>query len=218
MAATTTSPGNGQPVTTYTSLSTANGATGIGLTNYMAMLGTHIDPTATGPSGGTKSASSSASNNGAMTFRGTSFDQGRKLAGLTDGASRRRWRVKPRRSGCRRGTMGPPIGYAVQCHGNLTGVLVNPPASSTTTGNVNGLNVNGKWVVGSNGTTTNGAGHAINVGPSPTTPQAVYMPTGSVSDPNIYVSPHVGSQQRPRRRHCATRLWRRPRRRFDRRH
>jgi prepilin-type N-terminal cleavage/methylation domain-containing protein len=185
VAATATSPGNGQPVTTYTSLSTLNGATGIGLTNYMAMLGTHIDPTATGPSGGTKSASSTASNNGAMTFRGTSFDQGRKLAGLTDGASKTPLAGETKEKRLSSWYDGTANWLCGARHGNLTGVLVNPPASSTTTGNVNGLNVNGKWVVGSNGTTTNGAGHAINVGPSPTTPQAVYMPTGSVSDPNI---------------------------------
>ena len=52
---------------------------------------------------------------------------------------------------------------------------------------VNGLSVIGKWVVGPNGTTTIGSGHAINVGPSPTTPQAIYMPKSgpSVLDPNI---------------------------------
>ena len=78
---TATSPGTGQPVTNYQTSGTLNMGTGTAITNYNAMLGTHIDPTS-------KSASNTNSNNGAMTFRGTSFDQGRKLASLSDGASK----------------------------------------------------------------------------------------------------------------------------------
>ena len=107
-----------------------NNGTGIGLTNYMAMLGTHIDPTATGPSGGTKSASSSASNNGAMTFRGISFDQGRKLAGLSDGASKTPLAGETKEKRLSSWYDGTANWLCGARHGNLTGVLVNPPASS----------------------------------------------------------------------------------------
>jgi len=60
-------------------LATANGAKGIALTNYNAILGTHIDP---------DKKSASVPNNGGMMFRGTMFDQGRKLAAMTDGTSK----------------------------------------------------------------------------------------------------------------------------------
>ena len=62
---------------------------------------------------------------------------------------------------------------------------MTPPASlSTSTTPVNGLVTTGKWVVGTTGSTTGGYGHAINVGPSPTTPQAIYLPKAyGVADP-----------------------------------
>jgi hypothetical protein len=52
-----------------------------------------------------------------------------------------------------------------------------------------GLSVGGHWVVGSNGTNAPaGCGHALNVGPSATTSQTIYMPRAgpSVLDPNLY--------------------------------
>ena len=116
--ATSTLPGTGDPIMAYQSIGVLWGGTGVAITNYQAMLGTHIDPIATGPSGVTKSASSTASNNGAMMFRGTSFDQGRKLAALSDGAPRLRWLAKRRKSAFRRGTMAHLTGSAV--HGTAT--------------------------------------------------------------------------------------------------
>ena len=161
----------------------ANNGTGVALTNYQAMLGTHIDPNAAAPYPA-KSASSPNSNNGAMTFRGTSFDQGRKLAGLSDGASKTPLAGETKEKRLASWYDGTCNWLVAARHGNNTGAAVNPPANNTTTGNVNGLNVNGKWVVGSNGQTTNGAGHGINVGPSPTTPQAIYLPKAyGVADP-----------------------------------
>ena len=123
--------GTGQPVTTY-EISTSmpggvNNGTGIAITNYQAMLGTHIDPNVTGPSGTTKSASSTASNNGAMMFRGMSFDQGRKLAALSDGASKTplAGETKEKRvASWYDGTFNWLCGAR---HGSPTGTYVNPP-------------------------------------------------------------------------------------------
>ena len=119
-----------------------------------------------------------------MSFRGTSFDQGRKLAGLSDGASKTPLAGETKEKRLASWYDGTCNWLVAARHGNNTGAAVNPPANNTTTGNVNGLNVNGKWVVGSNGQTTNGAGHGINVGPSPTTPQAIFLPKAyGVADP-----------------------------------
>jgi prepilin-type N-terminal cleavage/methylation domain-containing protein len=183
VVASPTSPGTGQPVTNYTAPGTLNNGTGVALTNYQAMLGTHIDPNASAPYPA-KSASSPNSNNGAMSFRGTSFDQGRKLASLSDGASKTPLAGETKEKRLASWYDGTCNWLVAARHGNNTGAAVNPPANNTTTGNVNGLNVNGKWVVGTNGQTTNGAGHGINVGPSPTTPQAIYLPKAyGVADP-----------------------------------
>ena len=133
-----------------------------------------------------KSASNTKSNNGAVTFRGTSFDQGRKLASLSDGASKTPLAAETKEKRLASWYDGTCNWLVAARHGNNTGQLVNPPANNTTTGTVNGLSVNGKWVVGSNGQTTSGAGHSINVGPSPTTPQAIYMPKNSCTDPVLY--------------------------------
>ena len=120
-----------------------------------------------------------------MAFRGTSFDQGRKLASLTDGTSKTPLAGETKEKRLSSWYDGTCNWLVAARHGNATtGTSINPPASNTTTGNVNGLNVNGKWVVGTNGTTTNGAGHSINVGPSPTTPLAIYLPKAyGVTDP-----------------------------------
>ncbi len=62
-------------------------ALGIASTSYNAILGTHIDVSA-GTVFSARSASLDNSNNGGMKFRGTAFDQGFKLAELSDGLSK----------------------------------------------------------------------------------------------------------------------------------
>jgi type II secretory pathway pseudopilin PulG len=62
-------------------IATANGAAGIAITNYNAILGTHIDNVGPAvPPFPVKSASLPNSNNGGMKFRGAVYDQGFRLA------------------------------------------------------------------------------------------------------------------------------------------
>ena len=80
----------GGPIANYDApFAFAAGAAGLAITNYQAVLGTHIDDI--GPAVAPyplKSASLPNSNNGAMLFRGVGFDIGRKLAAITDGTSK----------------------------------------------------------------------------------------------------------------------------------
>ncbi len=61
-----------------------------GITNYMAIAGTHFfaqaTPTATQPA--TNKMTDPTTNNGGMQYKGAAFDNGRKLAALTDGTSK----------------------------------------------------------------------------------------------------------------------------------
>ena len=184
-AASASVPGTGDPVTSYTAVGQLNSGTGVAITNYQAMLGTHIDPAASAPYPA-KSASSPNSNNGAMAFRGTSFDVGRKLAALSDGASKTPLAGETKEKRVSSWYDGTYNWLVAARHGNpTTGAAINPPATlSNNATPVNGLSVLGKWVVGTNGQTNTGTGHSINVGPSPTTPLAIYMPKSyGVADP-----------------------------------
>jgi hypothetical protein len=122
-----------------------------------------------------------------MAFRGTGFDQGRKLAAMSDGASKTplAGETKEKRiSSWYDGTFNWLVGAK---HGTTLGALIPVPATlvTTTPSNVNGLSVVGKWIVGTTGQSSNTSGHAINVGPSPTTPQAIYMPKNACLDPAV---------------------------------
>jgi hypothetical protein len=83
----------------------ANGAKGIAVTSYNAILGTHIDDV--GPAVAPyalKSASLPNSNNGGMLFRGTRYDYGVELSAITDGLSKTPLVVETASAGSRPGT------------------------------------------------------------------------------------------------------------------
>ena len=173
---------------TYTqAFSTAQGATGLGITNYNAMLGTHIDVSAAPPYPAF-SASSPNSNNGGMKFRGTTFDQGFKFAAFTDGTSKTPVAAETREKRLASWYDGTFNWVVAARHGSTSGAQINPPANNTTSATINGQAMNGRWCIGSNGTNANGAGASLNVGPTSTTPQAVYMPSAACADPALNTS------------------------------
>ena len=174
---------------TYTgAISTQAGGTGIALTNYNAMLGTHInnDAAAQAPFTATQEASSTNSNNGAMKFRGTTFDQGYKIAAITDGTSKTPLAAETREKRLASWYDGTFNWVVAARHSKPTaGTTAITAANNTTTGTVNGQTITGRWSIGTNGTTTNGEGAALNYGPTSTTPTAVYLPSGACKDPDL---------------------------------
>jgi prepilin-type N-terminal cleavage/methylation domain-containing protein len=163
----------------YTS---TNGATGIALTNYNAVLGTHIDVTAVPPYVA-NSASAPNSNNGAMKFRGTTFDQGFKIAALTDGTSKTPLAAETREKRLASWYDGTFNWVAAARHSVASaGTQAITAANNTKTGTVNGQTISGRWSIGTDGTTNSG-GTALNYGPSTTTPLAVYLPQNACKDP-----------------------------------
>jgi type II secretory pathway pseudopilin PulG len=156
-------------------LATANGAKGIALTNYNAILGTHIDP---------DKKSASVPNNGGMMFRGTMFDQGRKLAAMTDGTSKVPVIAETnetRFSSWYDGTMNWVV--AARHSNPKDGTKAITPVSKFS-GQAGNAQVKDRLIVGTDGTSDTG-GHALNYGPSDDNRSAVYLPTGALSDPDI---------------------------------
>jgi hypothetical protein len=172
---------------------------GIAVTNYNAILGTHIDEAgmpATAPAPGRpavqyppKSASLPNSNNGGMRFRpnpGGPFDIGNKLAALTDGTSR----VPLVAETCERrfsswydGTMNWVV--AARHSDPKDGTTpITPATMGGLKPTVGGQITRDRWAIGTDGTPSTG-GTALNYGPTAEHPTAVYLPTGSLSDPDI---------------------------------
>jgi len=166
-------------------LAATQGAHGIVITNYNAMLGTHID-TVADANFPARSASLDNSNNGGMKFRGRAFDQGMKLSELIDGQSKvplvvetreRRfaswydgtmnWVVAARHSNPSAGTVA--ITAASKNHRAEIGGMAGPP---------------NRWWIGRDGTHSDG-GSALNYGPTADNPTSVYLPTAALSDPDI---------------------------------
>jgi prepilin-type N-terminal cleavage/methylation domain-containing protein len=199
VAGTTGTPTTGSPVTNYTTIGTQGSATGVALTNYSAMAGTHIYGT-----GGTGSASAvetagtapnlagispTIANDGAMLFRpsGTTFDQGRKLASISDGTSKTVVLGESREKRLSSWYDGTTNWLVAARHGDSAGTALSPTVSIATTSAVNGQAVQGHLVVGTpQGTTTSGQGTALNWGPTTTNVNAVYMPKSvCTGDPNL---------------------------------
>src|SRR5262245_21885 len=174
-----------------------------GLTNYHAMVGTHISPDPTvgaAPSGPTPgSLWSTGSNNGGMQYKGTAFDIGRKLAGLVDGTSK-----VPLCAESKERLYGSwydgTISWVVAAnHDNANGQMgggtpVNPPATRNTNPNLQlqGQPVPvGRIVIGTAGTVNQpqGAHSALNAGPQTTSPNARYMPAAACKNPVINAAP-----------------------------
>jgi type II secretory pathway pseudopilin PulG len=168
-------------------IATANGATGIAITNYNAILGTHIDDI--GPAVAPyslKSASVPNSNNGGMLFRprnGAPFDIGLKLADITDGLSKTLLVAETRErrfSSWYDGTMNWVVGAR---HSDpKTGTTPITAAAFHTPGNAPPMAR--RLAIGTDGTPATG-GTALNCGPTANDPTIVYLPTGSLTDPDI---------------------------------
>src|SRR5262249_14109592 len=159
---------------------------GVAITNYNAMLGTHVDTT---PNGGFPASSASLpnSNNGAMKFRPNNrgpFDIGYKLANFVDGASKTPLAAETRErrfSSWYDGTFNWVVG--ARCATNTGAMLVQPAMLAPAGMQVNGQNVQGRWIIGNTGVPGNSAGTALNAGPSASATQLIYMAQGNCADP-----------------------------------
>jgi len=163
-----------------------------GITNYMPIAGTHFTSVATSA---TQPASNKltdpGTNNGGMQFKGAAFDQGRKLAALTDGTSKVPIfaETKERRlAAWYDGTVNWVMGSR---HANDAGAVQAEPCKLTNAPNqatINGVPVPaGRLVIGGAplGTTgTNNAfGHALNVGPATGSPNSRAIPNNVSQNP-----------------------------------
>jgi prepilin-type processing-associated H-X9-DG protein len=168
----------------------ANGAKGIGITNYNAILGTHIDdigpPVAPYP---LKSASLPNSNNGGMKFRGRAFDAGFGISphssAFTDGESTVPIIAETRErrfSSWYDGTMNWVV--AARHSNPMAGTTAITAANDTTYVRPDSNIPGGRWTIGTDGTSKTG-GTALNYGPTPQNPTAVYLPTAALADPDI---------------------------------
>jgi len=174
------------PPNYLTAIATANGAAGIAITNYNAFLGTHIDDVGPAvPPYPLRSASLPNSNNGGMKFRGAAYDQGFRLADFTDGLRNVPLLAETRErrfSSWYDGTMNWVV--AARHSSPAAGATAITGANNTTTSVVYGQPLQGRWSIGTDGTSATG-GVALNYGPSAENPTAVYLPTGALSDPDI---------------------------------
>ena len=181
---------------------------GLGITNYNAMAGTHLD--SVGPAQGTfpalKSLSLPTSNNGGMKFRantGGPFDIGTKLAGLTDGASKTPLAAETRErrlSSWYDGTFNWVVGAR---HSQPTaGTTATVGANYTTTATVNSQPLRGRVSIGSDGTPNTG-GAALNYGPTSASPTAICLPAAACVDPDLNTTaPNVGRLWGPSSNHA----------------
>jgi type II secretory pathway pseudopilin PulG len=166
-------------------LATAKAAHGLVITNYNAMLGTHIDIVADAnfPA---RSASLSNSNNGGMKFRGSAFDQGMKLSELIDGKSKVPLVVETRERRFASWYDGTINWVVAARHSNpLVGTVAITAASKNHRVEIGGMaGPPNRWWIGRDGTHSDG-GSALNYGPTVDHPTAVYLPTASLADPDI---------------------------------
>jgi hypothetical protein len=150
------------------------------------MLGTHIDNV--GPAVAPyplKSASLPNSNNGAMMFRGKSFDFGTRLAAITDGTSKTIMVAETRERRFASWYDGTMNWVVAARHSNpAAGATAITAVSKNHKVVVGDMAANGRWWIGSDGTHSDG-GSALNYGQTTDHPTAVYLPTAVLSDPDI---------------------------------
>jgi hypothetical protein len=134
-----------------------------------------------------------------MQYKGTNFDQGRKMAALTDGTSKVALVAETKERLMSAWYDGTTNWLMASRHGNdspsavstnVTGAQGGPAQVATTAGQatVNGVPVPiGRLIVGTNGqaNSTTGYGHGLNVGPSTAFAGTRYLPTGAVTNPNL---------------------------------
>jgi hypothetical protein len=164
---------------------TAKGAQGIVISNYNAMLGTHID-TAADANFPARSASLDNSNNGGMKFRGSAFDQGMKLSELIDGKSKVPLVVETREQRFASWYDGTMNWVVAARHSNPSaGTVAITAASKNHRVEIGGMaDAPNRWWIGNDGTYAVG-GSALNYGPTTDHPTAVYLPIASLADPDI---------------------------------
>lgn len=205
MSTGTTNPGvpvTGSPITAYNTVGTIGGGTGVALSNYSAMAGTHTygsglpasEPAATGGKPVPYNLSQSAGNDGAMLWRGTSFDQGRRLASLSDGTSKVPLLGETREKRLSAWYDGSTNWLLAARHGGTAGTQFTQcvTTASSNAAAVNSQPVAGHIIVGTKADGTSiapvDAGSSLNWGPTTTNTLAVYLPQGAcVGDPNITV-------------------------------
>jgi type II secretory pathway pseudopilin PulG len=166
-------------------IATAGGAKGLAITNYNGMIGTHIDPEDTfRRNEDIKSARTS--NNGAMQFTGTAYDKARGTSAFTDGTANTLLIAETRERRFASWFDGTMNWVVAARHSNPSdGAKAIVPASLRPKGiPVNAAKARFHWIIGTDGTTATG-GSALNYGPSRQTPTAVYLPTDSLTDPDI---------------------------------
>jgi prepilin-type N-terminal cleavage/methylation domain-containing protein len=166
----------------------------VGLTNYAAIAGTHFSA---GPVSATQTADRSlftaSTNNGGMLYRGNGFDQGRKLAALTDGTSKVPLVAETKERLCSAWYDGTANWIMASRHSNdatgtaaLTAAPCTLVAAGGTGPTIQGVATpGGRMIVGTNGQAsgTSGIGHALNVGPTPSFPGTRFLPIGAVTTP-----------------------------------
>jgi len=186
----------GNPPTNYTGgVNSAFLSTSVapGLTNYMALAGTHFAPATSNTQPSDKLLTTPGTNAGGMQYKGAAFDQGRKLAALTDGTSKVPIAAETKERRQAAWYDGTTNWVMASRHGNDSGAVIASPAILTTTAGqatINGVPVPaGRLIIGTNGTTGTApnqtGGHAINVGPSPATPNCRYMPNNTATNPAL---------------------------------
>jgi type II secretory pathway pseudopilin PulG len=158
---------------------------GLGITNYNGIISTHIDPAFK---------SAAKPNNGGMLFRGADFWSGRKVAALVDGTSKVPLVCETRErrfSSWYDGTMNWVVAARHSDPANPSTALSVPVSAASVR---SPISIGGpplppdRLIVGTDGTPKTG-GHALNVGPSPATPTAVYLPAAALNDPDISSAP-----------------------------
>jgi len=185
------------PPAQYMPSAGVTGGPAAGITNYTALAGTHFAAAvAAGPpaQSADRLLTTASTNNGAMQFKGSAFDQGRKLAALTDGTSKvpvscetKERLIASWYDGTTNWVMGARHGPDTAGAATTTAVpAIVVSAGPTPNVTVNGAQATaGRLVVGSNGvaSATGGTGHALNVGPSTNFPGTRCYPTGSYTSP-----------------------------------
>jgi len=178
--------------------SAPGGGPAVGITNYTALAGTHFAGAVAAPTqSADRSLITASTNNGAMQYKGSAFDQGRKLAALTDGTSKVPVSCETKERLLASWYDGTTNWVVAARHGPDSVTVVGTPtttaASTFNTGTaptVGGAAVTpGRLIVGTTGTASaTGAaacGHALNVGPSSNFPGTRCYPNGSWTNPSM---------------------------------
>jgi len=169
-----------------------------GLTNYSALAGTHFAAVAGGSQTASRLLTDAATNNGAMQYKGSAYDTGRRLSALTDGTSKVPVCAETNERIASSWYDGSLNWLVAARHGpDATNTLSATAASTVGSTPPAGLLVNGtaptsgRLIVGVDGKSsgTVGTGHALNVGPTPINFNCRYLPSGAHTAPAQMATP-----------------------------